>query len=48
MELDTSRSLYNPEDYQNCLNRLNQLSADSRPQWGSMSPAQMFSHCAAI
>ena len=48
MELDTSRSLYNPEGYQECLSRINVLSADSRPQWGSMTIAQMLSHCAEI
>ncbi len=48
MELDTSRSLYNPSDYQECLNRINQLSADSLPPWGSMTAAQMLSHCSEI
>ena len=48
MELDTSRSLYNPEDYENCLTRIDQLSAESKPQWGSMTAAQMLSHCAEI
>ena len=48
MEFDTRHSLYNPEDYQAFLSRIDQLSADSRPQWGSMTAAQMLSHCAEI
>ena len=48
MKLDTSRSLYNPEDYQAFLSRIDQLSADGVAQWGTMHVAQMLSHCAEI
>ena len=48
MKLDTSRSLYNPEDYQAFLGRINQLSADSPAQWGTMDAAQMLAHCAEV
>lgn len=48
MEIDTKRSLYHPEDYQNCVDRIHQLSAGAMPQWGRMSAAQMLSHCAEI
>ncbi len=48
MEPDTSHSLYNSEDYRAFLSRIDQLSAESEPQWGSMATAQMLAHCAEI
>ncbi len=42
------KSLYSPEVYQECLDRIEQLAPDAAPQWGSMTPAQMLSHCAEI
>jgi len=42
------RSLYSPEAYQNCVHRLEKLTSESRPQWGSMTAAQMLSHCAEV
>ncbi len=40
--------MYSPEVYQDCLNRIEKLISESRPQWGSMSAAQMLAHCAEI
>jgi len=48
MEKLTKKSLYSPEVYQDCLNRIEQLTSASKPQWGSMTAAQMLSHCAEI
>ena len=48
MEPDTSHSLYNSEDYRAFLSRIDQLSAESEPKWGSMATAQMLAHCAEI
>jgi hypothetical protein len=42
------KSLFSTEVYQNCLNRIEQLSDRSNPRWGKMTAAQMFSHCAEI
>ncbi len=42
------KSLYSPEVYQNCLSRIEELTAETKPQWGSMSAAQMLAHCAEI
>ena len=42
------RSLYDPAVYQDCLDRLNGLTPDSRPHWGTMTVAQMLAHCAEI
>jgi hypothetical protein len=44
----TKMNLYSPQVYQNCLNRIEQLTAETKPQWGSMTAAQMFSHCSEI
>ena len=39
------KSLYTPENYQDCVRRLNQLDATAQPQWGKMNVAQMMAHC---
>ena len=44
----TRKSLYSPETYQEVLNRIDQLSADTRPEWGKMNAAQMMAHCTAV
>ncbi len=41
-------SLYNKETYELALKRVNRLDANSAPEWGSMSSAQMFAHCAEV
>ncbi len=48
MEKTIKMGLYSPESYQDCLHRIEKMTHDSRPQWGRMSAAQMFSHCAEI
>lgn len=48
MALDTTKTLYSPNDFAECLDRIGQLTEDASPQWGSMSAAQMLSHCADI
>lgn len=40
--------LYDADVHQEIINRINALTAESTPQWGSMSPAQMLAHCAEI
>lgn len=42
------RSLFDPDAYQECLERLDRMTADTPPQWGSMSAAQMLAHCAEV
>ena len=42
------KSLYSPEVYQDCISRIEKLTAESKPEWGSMSAAQMLAHCAEI
>ena len=44
----TRKSLYSPEVYQDCLNRIDQLSPASSPEWGRMTPAQMLAHCTEV
>ncbi len=41
-------SLHTPEAYQACLQRLGRLTPESKPEWGSMSAAQMLAHCAEV
>jgi len=48
MEKLVKRSLYATEVYQECLARIEKLTPDTVPQWGSMTAAQMLSHCAEI
>lgn len=44
----TKKSLYAPEVYETCRARIEQIQEDTRPQWGVMSAAQMFAHCAEV
>ncbi len=39
------KSLFNPADNQEIINRIQRLSAASQPQWGKMNVAQMLAHC---
>lgn len=48
MQLDTTKTLYDSEDYQEALGRIDELSADSTPEWGKMSVGQMLAHCAEV
>ena len=41
-------NLFDKDTHLDCLARIEQLSADTKPQWGSMSAAQMLAHCAEI
>lgn len=42
------KNLYKSDIHQECLERIDKLTADTQPQWGKMSAAQMLSHCAEI
>ncbi len=42
------KSIYQPEVYHDILARIDKLSFESAPQWGTMDAAQMMAHCAAI
>lgn len=42
------KNLYSEEACQECLSRIDRVSADSRALWGSMSSAQMMAHCAEV
>jgi len=42
------KSIYTPEVYQSCLDRIDRLEPGSIPQWGTMTAAQMLAHCAEI
>ena len=42
------KSLYSSEVYENCLNRIEQLTSETLPQWGTMTAAQMLAHCSKI
>lgn len=39
------KNLFDLNDANEAIDRINQLSADSKPQWGKMSVDQMFAHC---
>jgi hypothetical protein len=41
-------SLFAADDLETCLQRIEGLTADTKPQWGSMSAAQMLAHCAEV
>jgi hypothetical protein len=38
------KNLFNPADKTEIINRFNTLNASSKPQWGTMTVAQMFKH----
>jgi hypothetical protein len=42
------KGLYSEAVYQECLKRIEQLTAETRPQWGRMTAAQMLSHSSEI
>lgn len=42
------RSLFDPDIYRECLERIDAVTPDTSPEWGSMSAAQMLAHCAEI
>lgn len=44
----TKKSLYDPQVYQDCITRLQQLTADTPAHWGRMDAAQMLAHCSEI
>lgn len=42
------KSLFDPEVYGECINRINRLTEHTIPQWGTMDAAQMLAHCAEV
>ena len=42
------KSLYDSQVYQECVDRINIITEDTKPIWGSMDDAQMMSHCAEV
>jgi hypothetical protein len=48
MDTLTKKSLYSHDIYQLCLGRIEKLTPETQPQWGSMSAAQMLAHCTEI
>lgn len=40
--------LYEAPVLQECLTRLDNINADTKPQWGKMTAAQMMAHCTEI
>jgi hypothetical protein len=40
-------SLYNKNDVQQFIDRINKVKADSKPLWGKMNAAQAMAHCTA-
>lgn len=39
------KSLFNPSESQNIVQRIGRLTPDSKPAWGKMNVAQMLAHC---
>ena len=39
------KSIFNLEDKNDIINRIDQLHPDSKPMWGKMSVSQMLAHC---
>ena len=39
------KSIYNSNDNQELVNRINQINSESKPLWGKMSADQMCEHC---
>lgn len=48
MNADARPDLHSPETYQECVSRIQALTPESRPLWGTMTAAQMFAHCAEV
>jgi len=42
------KSLYSREVYEKCQSRIEQLTPETQPQWGTMTAAQMLAHCSEI
>jgi len=42
------KSLYTSEVYQECIDRIERLSENTKAHWGIMDAAQMISHCAEV
>lgn len=40
--------LYNVDDYKSVVDRIHQLNASSRPDWGTMDAPKMMAHCAEV
>ncbi len=41
------KSLYNQNDVQDFVGRINKITATTQPQWGKMNAAQVMAHCTA-
>lgn len=41
-------NLFNANDYNNFIHRIQQLKADTKPQWGKMNAAQLLRHCMEV
>ena len=41
------KSIFNPEDNQEIIDRINQLNPNSQAKWGTMNVSQMLKHCQA-
>ena len=39
------KSIYNPNDNKEVIERINKLTSESKAEWGKMNAAQMLSHC---
>lgn len=42
------RNFYDPATYSALIGRIERLTADAEPAWGTMDAAQMLSHCAEV
>jgi len=46
--MDMHETLFDDQTFRACLARLDRITADMRPQWGTMDAGQMVAHCATI
>jgi hypothetical protein len=46
--METNKSLLNPADYQQMLQRIDTITPETKPKWGDMDAAKMFGHCSEI
>ena len=44
----TRKNLLSPDIHQECIQRIETLTPDTKPAWGKMTAAQMLAHCAEI
>lgn len=42
------KSLHEPATYQECVERINKLTAQTPPLWGKMTVGQMLAHCSEV